>query len=327
MSLADVPVPFANPRGLNIQAGRLLESARGRVADLGIGIEAEPFGEIWDLGVQQPGGLEAGILLGEVCLGGLGKVQIQPSLDDTIPFPVVSVYSDQPLRACLLSQFAGWQIQVGSYFAMGSGPMRAAYANEAIFKEVAPGIRDKTTEVIGVLETGTLPGSEVFEWIQAKIGGETNVVLLAASSKSLAGGVQVVARSLETALHKLHELHFPLDAILSGAGAAPLPPPAKGTLDSIGRTNDAILYAGRVVLYVRTSDDLIADLGPKVPSSASSMHGKPFGEILKEAGGDFYKVDPLLFAPAEVVICNLASGRTFRFGKKSPETFLKSCGS
>ncbi len=204
--------------------------------------------------------------------------------------------------------------------------MRAAYAGEKLFGELAPGQKDQNSDLVGVLETGQLPGEEVLDWVQKKTGGTPRVHLLAASTKSLAGGVQIVARSLETAMHKLHEVHFPMDQIISGYGTAPLPTPAKGTLDAIGRTNDAILYAGRVVLWVRSEDERIAELGPKIPSGASPMHGRPFGEILKEAGGDFYKVDPMLFSPAEVVFCNLSSGRTFQFGHRDPSILLKSCG-
>ena len=42
------------------------------------------------------------------------------------PIPLVHVVSDHPVRACLASQYAGWAIRDGKYFAMGSGPMRAA---------------------------------------------------------------------------------------------------------------------------------------------------------------------------------------------------------
>ena len=40
--------------------------------------------------------------------------------------PLVQVVTDHPVRACLASQYAGWAIKEGKYFAMGSGPMRAA---------------------------------------------------------------------------------------------------------------------------------------------------------------------------------------------------------
>jgi len=312
--------------GLNSFAAKILSGASDRIDRLGIHRHESPLGSIWDFGVHATGGLEAGLLLAEICLGGLGQVGISPSQVEGLPFPEVWVRSDQPVRACLMSQYAGWAIQVDKYFAMGSGPMRAAYAGEKLFGELAPGQKDQAKNIVGVLETGQLPEEPVLDWIQKKIGDSPKVHLLAASTKSLAGGVQIVARSLETAMHKLHEVHFPMDQIVSGWGTAPLPTPAKGTLDAIGRTNDAILYSGRVVLWVRTEDDLIAELGPKVPSGASTMHGRPFGEILKEAGGDFYKVDPMLFSPAEVVFCNLASGRTFKFGHREPSILLRSCG-
>ena len=76
----------------------------------------------------------------------------------------------------------------------------------------------------------------------------SSVTLLVAPTASLAGGVQVVARSVETAMHKLAELKFDLARIVSAHGSAPLPPVAGDDLAAIGRTNDAILYGARVVL-------------------------------------------------------------------------------
>src|SRR6185295_4463784 len=107
------------------------------------------------------------------------------------------------------------------------------------------------------------------------------ITLLVAPAASMAGNLQVVARSLETALHKLHELKFDLGKIVSGFGVAPLPPVAKDELSAIGRTNDAILYGGRVVLWVQADDDELATIGRKVPSSASPDHGAPFAAIFE----------------------------------------------
>src|SRR5258707_9070472 len=87
------------------------------------------------------------------------------------------------------------------------------------------------------------------------------LTLLAAPASSRAGNLQVVARSLETALHKLYELKFDLTQVVSGAGTAPLPPVAADDLLAIGRTNDAILYGGRVILWVRADDAQLAEVG------------------------------------------------------------------
>jgi methenyltetrahydromethanopterin cyclohydrolase len=70
---------------------------------------------------------------------------------------------------------------------------------------------------------------------------------------------------------------------------------------------------------VRADDEELAALGPRIPSSASSDHGRPFAEIFAAYGHDFYKIDPQLFSPAEVTLVNLTSGRTHRHGTPAPE--------
>jgi methenyltetrahydromethanopterin cyclohydrolase len=143
---------------------------------------------------------------------------------------------------------------------------------------------------------------------------------------SIAGTTQIVARSVETALHKLHELKFDVNQVVSGYGTAPLPPVATDFVQAIGRTNDAILYGGKVTLWVRADDELLAQIGPKVPSSASKDHGEPFADVFARYKGDFYKIDPLLFSPAEVEFRNLKTGRCHRFGKVEPALLRKSFG-
>ena len=101
---------------------------------------------------------------------------------------------------------------------------------------------------------------------------------------------------------------------------------ATDELQAIGRTNDAILYGGRAILWVRADDSVLAELGPKVPSSASADHGAPFAEIFRRYGHDFYKIDPLLFSPAEVVFHNLTSGKSQTFGRLEPEVLTRSFG-
>ena len=54
------------------------------------------------------------------------------------------------------------------------------------------------------------------------------LTLLFAPTASLAGGVQIAARIVETALHKLHELDFDVRRVVSGFGTCPLPPVAQG---------------------------------------------------------------------------------------------------
>lgn len=278
-----------------------------------------------DCGVAVPGGLHAGLELARACLADLADVTIDPPALDGLPFPCVQVTTDHPVRACLYSQYAGWQITVGKYFAMGSGPMRAKYGSEALFDDI--GGREESSVAVGVLESRKLPPEDVILFLTEKMKlHPSQLTLLAAPVTSLAGTVQVVARCLETALHKLHELHFDLSQIVSGYGIAPLSPPVADDLQALGRTNDAILYGGRAVVWVNGDDDQIAELGPKVPSGASPDHGTPFAEIFARYQHDFYKIDPLLFSPAQITFCNLRSGRTHTFGTLAPELLRKSFG-
>ena len=135
----------------------------------------------------------------------------------------------------------------------------------------------------------------------------------------LAGTVQIAARVLEVALHKAHELHFPLDNIVDGYGVAPIAPPIPDFIKAMGRTNDAIIYGGRIQLFVRGSDDAARELAEKLPSRSSSAYGQPFAEIFAAVAGDFYKIDPMLFSPARVTVSNLDTGQSFHGGALAPE--------
>ena len=277
--------------------------------------------DVLDCGVEVRGGLAAGLLLARVCLGDLGTVTLVPSTIAEWPGPAVQVVTDDPVRACLAAQYAGRQVTLGKFFGMGSGPMRALIGGEAIFDDI-PG-RETGTVAVGVIESKKLPPADVLEMLLAKAPGVERFHLLVAPASSLAGGVQVVARSVETALHKLHELKFDVMQVLSGTGTAPLPPTTPNELAAIGRTNDAILYGGRVTLTVDCDDDAIDAVGPKVPSSASADHGELFAELFQKYG-DFYKIDPLLFSPAEVTFANARTGKCRTFGRVEPKLLAKS---
>ncbi|HMQ50832.1 MAG TPA: methenyltetrahydromethanopterin cyclohydrolase, partial [Anaerolineae bacterium] len=90
-----------------------------------------------DCGVNAPGGLEAGRLFAEVCMGGLGTVNVTHVSLDNWWLPALSVYTDQPRLACMAAQYAGWSVSQDNYFAMGSGPARALIrAEEKLYEEL-----------------------------------------------------------------------------------------------------------------------------------------------------------------------------------------------
>ena len=269
-----------------------------------------------DGGIACRGGLEAGVRIAEICMGGLGKVSLQSSGLARWPFQLC-VHASDPVLACLGSQYAGWSLShgegKGAFHALGSGPGRAAACREDLFSELS--YRDLAETVCVVLEVDKMPPVEIAEKIARACGvAPDQVTLILTPTRSLAGSLQIVARVLEVALHKAHTLGFPLHHLVDGAGAAPLPPPAADFLTAMGRTNDAILFGGRVQLFVDCEDGEAEHLATNLPSNVSRDYGKPFARVFKDAQYDFYRIDPHLFAPAAVAVTALKSGNTFHAG-------------
>ena len=273
--------------------------------------------KIIDAGVNCGGGLEAGLFLAQLCMGGLAKVRLTSISEAEYGVSQgVWVQTDQPIMSCLGCQYAGWPVQTDDFFAMGSGPMRLARGREEVLGELK--LSESVDVSVGVLESEVLPTEAALRRIADDCGVTLDALRIAvAPSTSIAGSIQVVARSVETALHKMHELKFDVSTIVSATGIAPLLPPAKrgDIVNGIGRTNDSILYGATVTLWVDHDDDELDDVIERVPSTASPDHGQPFAKIFKQYDYDFYKVDPLLFSPARVVVHNLRTGRTFHAGR------------
>ncbi len=314
--------PAVRPRGdrpsINHCARPLLDKLVAGAAALRLGISRSSAGAlIVDAGIGCPGGLEAGRRIAEICLGGLGRVALVPAADATPSAVLVSVCTADPVLACLGSQYAGWRLQEGQFFAMASGPGRARALKEDLLREL--GYKDDAEHATFVLEVDRPPPEALINRV-AEICrlAPDRVAFVLTPTTSLAGTVQIVARSLEVALHKAHQLKFPLERIADGFGTAPLPPPAPTFLIAMGRTNDAILYGGRVALYVTGPEKDAERLADALPSSASRDYGRPFADLFEACGGDFYKIDPMLFSPSVVEVTSLETGRCFRRGRSDP---------
>ncbi len=281
-----------------------------------------------DAGVNVVGSFEAGRLFSEACLGGLARVDYCPLNFGLFTLPGVSITVSQPVAACMAAQYAGWSVQVKikgqkDYQAMGSGPARSLYGKEVLLQIL--GIREKADIAVLALESHKLPGNEVALWIAEKCSvSPERVIFLVAPTASLVGSIQIAARVVETGLHKMLEVGFDINSILSGFGVCPIAPIAKDNLQAIGRTNDAILYGGQAWYTAKIDPDKIEAIFEKLPSSASMDYGTPFYELFRRNDFDFYKIDPLLFSPAEVYINELTSGRTFHSGLVNSKILQKS---
>ncbi|WP_047538711.1 methenyltetrahydromethanopterin cyclohydrolase [Methylotenera versatilis] len=275
---------------------------------------------IVDAGIEATGGLEVGRRIAEICMGGLGQVSfVQNSHFENWPAGI-QVTAKNPVLACLGSQYAGWALSFEKFFSLGSGPARCIAQREDIFSDIQ--YKDSANKTVLILETDKIPPAEII----AKVVRDTNVsaenlTFILTPTRSLAGTVQIVARVLEVALHKLHTLHFPLEQLVDGIASAPLPPPSPDFLTGMGRTNDAILFGGFVQLFVQSTDEAAKQLAADLPSNASKDYGKPFAQVFKAVNMDFYQIDPLLFSPAKVTITNLTTGNSF-FGGAFNEALL-----
>ena len=310
---------------LNDRALALADWCVSQAASLGVAVQTLPGGtRVIDAGVAVAGGFGAGRKLAEICMGGLGEVSYVPLTIGGTAWPGVQVWTDHPAVACMASQYAGWAITPDGYFAMGSGPLRAhARVEKELFARLD--YSESASHGVLVLETRTLPDERVAAWIaeRARLSPD-RLTLLVAPTASISGGVQVVARVIETGLHKMETLGFDLRHVVSAMGTAPIPPIAKNDVRAIGRTNDCVLYGGEARYTVRASDEAIAQLADQLPASSSSDYGTPFYEIFKRYDNDFYKIDPMLFSPAEVWLTSALTGRTFHAGRLNPDVLRAS---
>jgi len=311
--------------GLNERAWALADRYADRAAELRLAVHTLPCGaRVIDAGANVPGGLAAGRALAELCMGGLGHVELVSLTIGGETWPGVQVWTDHPAQACMASQYAGWAINPDGFFAMGSGPLRAkARVEKELFAKLG-GVEDATRGVL-VLEGRVLPTDDVAKWVAAKAGvAPAGITFAIAPTASLAGGAQIVARSIETGLHKMDTLGFDVTKVVSAIGTAPLPPVAKSDMRAIGRTNDCILYGAQARYTVQAEDAELESLAERLPSSTSPDYGTPFYDIFKRYDNDFYKIDPMLFSPAEVWLTSVVSGRTFHAGRLNPEVLRSS---
>jgi methenyltetrahydromethanopterin cyclohydrolase len=311
--------------GMNERAWSLADRCVERAAELRIAVHTLASGtRVLDFGANTPGGFAAGRALAELCMGGLGQFEFSSLTIGGESWAGVQVWTDHPAETCMASQYAGWAVTPEGFFAMGSGPLRAkARVEKELFDKL--GYAEDATRGILVLEGRTLPTDDVAAWVSRKAGIAFDGLTFAiAPTASVAGGVQIVARVIETGLHKMDTLGFDVRRVISAMGTAPLAPTARSDVRAIGRTNDCILYGGQARYLVQADDGELAGLVNHLPASASADYGTPFYDIFKRYDNDFYKIDPLLFSPAEVWLTSATSGQTFHAGRLNPDVLRES---
>ena len=298
--------------------------------------QSESGATLIDAGIKAEGGFLAGEMITEICLGGYGKAHITPIQFADVVLPSVFVTTDHPAISTLASQFAGWQVKGENFSAIASGPARAlALKPKSLYEKL--GYREEADVAVLVMETEKKPPEAVIQQVAASCRVDPkNLYLVMFSTTSLSGATQVSGRIVETGLHKLEKLELDPMSVKHAWGYAPIVPVHPSSGEAMGRTNDAILYGGVTNYTVDYEDDAkLEAIAKEAPSSASKMlqeakklaeKNPRFLDIFKEAGFDFYKVDPNLFAPAIVAVTNKRTGRTFRAGALDIDVLKGSLG-
>jgi methenyltetrahydromethanopterin cyclohydrolase len=284
---------------------------------------------------------EGGKLVGEICMGSLGTVNFSNYNLDGHYIPSVTVYTSEPLISCMASQLAGWSVKLKKevekngemkkkviFQSLGSGPARAKSKVEKLFEEIE--YSDNSNCAVIVFETPILPNEEVMGIVAEKCGVSTDeTYAVCAPTACLTGSIQVAARIVETGIHKLHEIKFPIEKIQDGYGTTSVAPIAKDDLGAMGRTNDSISAAGMTYYTIsvdKENEEEIFTLLKKAPANTSSSYGKPFIETFKEANYNFYDIDPGLFAPAIYTVTNIKTGKSLTVGNLNHELLKRSYG-
>jgi len=268
-----------------------------------------------DMGVNKSGSLSAGILFTEATFGGLGWAQFGYFKKGEINLPSIDVYIDKPREGTLSSQFSGWKLPRKdlAIAPIGSGPARAIAKND-IFSQCVE-YQDNHHEVVFGAQTTILPDEEITSSIakQCNISPE-NLYVLAATTGSLVGTIQVCSRTVEATMWRLYKKGFDIYTVISGIGTCPIPPQTKDELVAMDRVNTALIYGASVHYIVDWDDNKIEKIIKELPFSASKRFGTSFLEIFEEGERDFYKVDKDVHTIAHYTISNINSGRTFSAG-------------
>jgi methenyltetrahydromethanopterin cyclohydrolase len=298
---------------LNQDSAKIAREMMERAQELKIGSLGMDNGTtLIDCGVDHEGSMEAGVMFSKICMGAQAEIGIGRGEYDGMEMDVVKVMTEHPAVACLASQKAGWNITGEKFFSLGSGPARVlARKPKETYEKI--GYSERSDVAVICLEAAKYPPVEVCDNIARSCGvSPDNLYVLIARTAALTSSVQISARMVETALFRLDHLGFDTRRIERGEGTAPVAPIVGDDNKMMGVTNDMVIYGGEVKLEVQGNVDV-----ENIPSNNSEAYGKPFGEIFKEAGYDFYKINPAI---------DITTGDVRRAGSVDPPVLKRSLG-
>jgi len=313
---------------INKNALQILRNLVDNAEELGCEvIDTKCGASIFDTGIDAPGSVEAGRLIGRISMGGLAAVRIVPTHIEDMTVQAVMVATQEPVIATLGSQLARWRVNYHGFSAMGSGPARAKTGIEKDLFEDIDYADDADTAVL-VLETRQYPGDDVLRSIaEACSVSPENLHCVLVPTASVAGSVQIAARIVEIGIYRLYQLGLKPQQIRGGFGVAPFPTQVDDDVSAMGASNDCLVYGGRAHFFIAPREnDSLEEIVQKACSSYSTSYGKSFSELYKEAESSFYDMDQQLFSPARISIMDIEAENIYRAGKIHAELVRKALG-
>lgn len=271
----------------------------GKVTILDLGVTSEIKDKISE---------NVGTSVAEASMGGLGRVSIKNNR-------VFVEIEKEPAIATLSCQLAGWGIEINGKPGLGSGPARilAKKPFDIIDKIGYHEISEKSALI---LETERLPDENICKKILEEINSR-ELIIAAFRDKGRVGLINVISRVIEVAIYRLDLLGYDVKKIISANGSVPMP---KLTEDLMFTSNDAIIYGGVVEIKVKGWDKSLTE---KTVSLFSKVYGKTFKSLFQDAGGDFYKIETEIFAPAKLKITDIKENKEYHAGRINNEILRK----
>ncbi len=186
---------------------------------------------------------------------------LQPANSATGPWPQLAVESDDPFKHVWRLNTRAGQSSKTSFFAMGSGPMRAKRGKEHVLTHLK--IQDSSSVAVGVLECDRLPMIPYVKWWRrnaalpqpAQPVRGTNTIFSRYDTSRRPRHRDVAPQTVRVGIGFAYHRICPWYRAASTPGAE--------FVQGIGRTNDAILYGGHVTLWLQTDDTVLQEIGPR----------------------------------------------------------------
>lgn len=280
-----------------------------------------------DCGVHANGGFEVGRLVTEICLGGLGNAHLTHMTFEDLTLPALRVATDWPAVSTLGIQAGYPQLAEEKTRVICSGPARAlARKPENLFDFLD--FHDESKIGVIVLQMDELPSIETSETIAAQCKIDPSCLhMLVTPSGSIAGVTQIAGRAVEDVTFTMREvLKYDVMKVRQMIGLAPIAPVCESAEMKVF-PDDFLCYGGSVYLTVEFDEDPDR-LAKELVFESTSINGRTFAELLKEAHFDFRKIPgyPNIFRPAQVIVNDLKTGKIHKAGNPNPYMIKKCLG-